>query len=144
MGRAISESSFLVSVGGYNESLYFSGKSGGELKASSSSYNDGITRKNMKIIGNTEVGAITLTRAYDTEVDPAFCKFLDSYCSKENGDLTISVQSIDKCTAASPIGAPILYTGVQTTGYSTPDVKREGNGAAMITYTFEADNVEFQ
>ena len=130
-----------MTISGYSSAIYFSETSGGEESASSSSYNDGITRKNRRIRGNAEVSDITLTRAYDPEIDPGFIRFCRDYCSQNNGDMVITVQPIEACTEANPLGSPFTYTGVQFLGFSGPEVNRTGDGAAMIKYTFAVDDL---
>ncbi len=141
MSRALNESQFLITVGGYADAIYFSGKSGGEKSASATVYNNGLNRTNMKIVGNFSISDLTLTRVYDPGVDERFIRFLDTYCQAKDGDLVITVQAVDKCATAAPIGAPFVYTGVQSLGYSLPDVNREGDAAATISYMFAADDL---
>lgn len=142
MSRALNESQFLITIGGYSDPIYFSGKSGGEKKASATVYNDGLNRINKKLVGNMDISDLTLTRAYDDKVDEKFVRFLDDYCNAEDGDLVITVQAVDKCATANPIGSPFVYTGVQFLGYSLPEVNREGDAAATISYMFCADNLQ--
>lgn len=141
MARALNESQWLVTIGGYSAPIYFSGKSGGEKKATANPYNDGLNRINKKLIGNMDVSDVVLTRAYDPNVDEQFITFLDDYCNAEDGDLVISIQAVDKCATANPIGAAYSYTGVQLLGYSLPDVNRDGDAVATVTYTFAADDL---
>jgi hypothetical protein len=141
MARAISQSQFLVTISGFGKAIYFSETSGGEVTTSSSSYNDGITRKNRKIRGTTEVSDLTLTRSYDPEIDPEFIRYLSDYCSNAEGDLVITVQPIEACTEANPLGSPFVFTGCQSIGYSMPEVNRSGDGAAMIKYSFAVDDL---
>ncbi len=143
MARAINESQWLVQISGYTSSkpIYFSGKSGGEKTATSSTYNDGINRVNKKLVGNHDISDLSLTRAYETDIDEPFIEFLEEYCNAKDGDLVITVQAIDNCSTANPIGRPFTYTGVQSLGYSSPEVKRDGDAAAIITYTFCADDL---
>jgi len=144
MARALNETQFLIQISGYNppKPIYFSGKSGGEKTATSTKYNDGINRVNKKIVSNFEISDLALTRAYEPDLDAQFIEFLDDYCNAEDGDLVISVQPIDNCATANPIGRPFIYSGVQFIGYATPEVKRDGDAAAMITYNFCADNLD--
>lgn len=141
MARAISENQFLVTISGFGKAIYFAETDGGEEKANSSSYNDGLARKNRKIKGNVEISDLTLTRAYDPEIDPEFIRFCRDYCSQADGDLVITIQPIEACTEANPVGPAFVYTGVQFLGVTTPNVKRAGDGAAMIKYSFAADDL---
>lgn len=141
MARSLNESQWLITIGGYADPIYFSGKSGGEKSASATTYNDGLNRVNKKVIGNQTISDITLTRAYDPSIDEKFVRFIDDYCNAEDGDLVITVQAVDKCATANPIGSPFVYSGVQSLGYSLPDVNREGDGMAVISYMFSADSL---
>lgn len=141
MARAISTSAFLVTISGYSGKIFFSGKSGGGKTASTSDYNDGITRTNRKIKGSFKVDDLNLERAYEPDVDSPFIRFLNDYCPRESGDLVITVQAIESCTASNPIGSPITYTGVQPLGYEFPDVDRTSDSAAMMKYMFSCDDV---
>ncbi len=144
MARALNETQFLIQISGYNppKPIYFSGKSGGEKTASASKYNDGINRVNKKIVSTFDVSDLSLTRAYEPEIDEAFIEFLDSYCNAEDGDLVITIQAVDNCASSNPIGRAFVYSGVQFLGYALPEVKRDGDAAAMITYNFCADSLE--
>jgi hypothetical protein len=139
--RALSESSFLVTISGYGKAIYFSETSGGSKKASSSEYNDGLIRGNKKIRGNFTVDDLTLSRAFDPDTDPEFIRYLEKHCSLRDGDLTITVQPIEPCTESNPIGAPFIYSGCLFLGYDAPEVKRSGNGASMVKYSFSVDNL---
>lgn len=141
MARALNESQFLVTIQGYGSPIYFQGKTGGEKSAGTSTYNDGLHRANRKVVGNFEVSDVTLTRAYEPEVDPNFMRFLDDYCNAEDGDLTITIQPVDKCATANPIGAALTYIGCQFIGYSIPDVARDSDGMAVMSYNFAADDL---
>lgn len=141
MARAISQSNFLITISGYTGKIFFSNKSGGSKKASSSTYNDGINRANKKVIGSFAVDDLTLERAFDPEVDPAFIKFLGEYCQRDQGDFVITVQPIENCTQANPVGSPFTYSGCQFMGVETPDVDRSSDSVAMIKYSFSADDV---
>lgn len=145
MPRAINESQWIIRVSGYTPAkpLYFSGKTGGEKSASTGAYNDGINRINKKLVGNYSISDLALTRAFESDIDTAFIRFLDDYCNVEDGDLVITVQAIDNCSTANPIGEPFEYVGVQFLGYSLPDIKRDGGDtAAIITYNFCADDLQ--
>ena len=141
MARALAESQFLVTIGGYSGSIYFSEKSGGGYKISSSSYNDGQTRTDKKVLGNGSVDDVTLSVAYSPEDHDAFIQFIMDYCSKKGGDLTITIQPVEACTEATPFGRPLTYTGCVPMGWEAPDVKRSGSGVAMWKFTFSADEV---
>jgi hypothetical protein len=141
MARAISQSSFLITISGYSGKIFFSNKSGGSKKAGSGTYNDGLARANKKVVGSFSVDDLTLERAFDPEVDPAFIKFLDTYCQKDSGDFVVTVQPIENCTQANPIGSPFTYTGCQYMGTELPDVDRSSDSVAMIKYMFSADDV---
>jgi len=141
MTRAISQSAFLITISGYSGKIFFSNKSGGSKKASSSTYNDGLARANKKVVGAMVVDDITLERAFDPEVDPAFIKFLADYCQKDQGDFVITVQPIENCTQANPIGSPFTYTGCQYLGVEVPDVDRSSDSVAMVKYMFAADDL---
>jgi hypothetical protein len=141
MARAISQSSFLITISGYSGKVFFSNKTGGAKKASASSYNDGLARANKKVVGAFSVDDLTLERAFDPDTDPAFIKFLDTYCQKDQGDFVITVQPIENCTQANPIGSPMTYTGCQYMGTEFPDVDRSSDSVAMIKYSFSADDV---
>jgi hypothetical protein len=139
--RALSESSYLVTISGYGKAIYFSESGGGGKKASSSEYNDGLIRGNKKIRGNFTVDDVTLTRAFDTDTDPDFIRFLEKHCAMKDGDLTITIQPIEPCTESNPVGNPFTYTGCLFIGYDVPEVKRAGSGVSMVKYMFSADNV---
>lgn len=141
MTRAISQSAFLITISGYSGKIFFSNKSGGSKKASSSTYNDGLARANKKVVGAMVVDDITLERAFDPEVDTAFMKFLADYCQKDQGDFVITVQPIENCTQANPIGSPFTYTGCQYLGVEVPDVDRSSDSVAMVKYMFAADDL---
>jgi hypothetical protein len=141
MTRAISQSAFLITISGYSGKIFFSNKAGGSKKASSSTYNDGLARANKKVVGAMVVDDITLERAFDPEVDTAFMKFLADYCQKDQGDFVITVQPIENCTQANPIGSPFTYTGCQYLGVEVPDVDRSSDSVAMIKYMFAADDL---
>jgi hypothetical protein len=141
MARALAESHFLVTIGGYSGTVYFSEKSGGGYKVSSSPYNDGQSRTDKKVIGNGSVDDVTLSVAYSPDDHDAFIQFIIDYCSKQAGDLTITVQAVEACTEATPFGKPLTYTGCIPMGFDAPDVKRSGSGVAMLKFTFSADNV---
>lgn len=141
MSRAISSSAFLVTISGYSGKIFFSNKSGGGKTSSTSDYNDGILRVNRKVRGASKVDDLTLERGYDPEVDSPFIKFLNEYCPRESGDLVITIQAIESCTASNPIGSPITYTGVQPLGFEFPDVDRTSDSVAMMKYSFAADDV---
>lgn len=141
MTRAISQSAFLITISGYSGRIFFSNKSGGSKKASSSTYNDGLARANRKVVGAMVVDDITLERAFDPEVDTAFMKFLADYCQKDQGDFVITVQPIENCTQANPIGSPFVYTGCQYLGVEVPDVDRSSDSVAMVKYMFAADDL---
>lgn len=144
MSRALNETQWVVQISGYNppKPIYFSGKSGGEKTASSTKYNDGVNRVNKKIVSNFDISDLALTRAYEPEIDELFISFLDTYCNEKDGDLVVTVQAIDNCSTANPIGRPFVYSGVQFIGYASPEVKRDGDAAAMITYNFCADSLD--
>ena len=141
MARAISQSAFLITISGYSGKIFFSNKSGGSKKASSSTYNDGLARANKKVVGAMAVDDITLERAFDPDVDPAFIKFLSEYCQKDQGDFVITVQPIENCTQANPIGSPFTYSGCQYLGVEVPDVDRSSDSVAMVKYMFAADDL---
>jgi hypothetical protein len=141
MARAISQSAFLITISGYSNQIFFSNKSGGSKKASASSYNDGLARANKKVVGSFSIDDLTLERAFDPEVDPAFIKFLNDYCQKEKGDFVITVQPIENCTQANPVGNPFSYTGCQYMGVEVPDVDRSSDSVAMVKYMFSADDL---
>lgn len=141
MSRAISQSSFLLTISGYSGKIFFSNKSGGGLKASASDYNDGLSRTKSKIVGAFAVDDLTLERGFDPEVDTPFIKFLQDYCQRDKGDFVITVQPVENCTQANPIGSPITYSGCQYMGVEFPDVDRTSDSVAMVKYSFAADNV---
>jgi hypothetical protein len=139
--RSISTSQFLITISGYPNPIYFSKKVGGHAKRSSAEYNDGLTRSNKKVLSPKTVDDLTLSRAYDPDVDPAFAQFLEDYCPRANGDLVITVQAIELCTDSNPIGQPFIYSGCQYLGTELPDVDRAASEAAMINYLFTCDEV---
>ena len=141
MARAISQSAYLVTISGYTGKIFFSNKSGGSSKASSGDYNDGISRTKKKIVGAFAVDDVTLERGFDPEVDNLFIKFLQDYCQRDKGDFVITVQPIENCTQANPIGSPITYSGCQYMGVDFPDVDRNSDSVSMVKYTFSSDNV---
>jgi hypothetical protein len=139
--RSLSTSQFLITIAGYPNPIYFSKKSGGNQKRSTSDYNDGITRANKKVVSPLATDELTLSRAYDPDVDPQFIQFLDRYCPRVNGDLVITVQAIEQCADSNPVGQPWVYSGVQYLGTELPDVDRQGTDAAMVNYLFAVDTV---
>jgi hypothetical protein len=141
MARAISQASFLITISGYSGRIFFSNKSGGSKKANSSTYNDGLARANKKVVGAFVVDDLTLERAFDPEVDPAFIKFLSEYCQRDQGDFVVTVQPIENCTQANPIGSPFTYSGCQFMGVEVPDVDRSSDSVAVVKYMFSADDL---
>lgn len=126
---------FLVVVKGI--SGYFMTKSGGEVTADANKVYDGGRLTPDVLAGPSEVGNITVTRAFDPAKDVAILKSLRGKVGSY--ETSISVTPTDRNLKA--LGKPLTYTGCLLVGLTEPEFDASSGDATTYELEFAVSAV---
>lgn len=139
--KPIAQNQFLVTFEGLD--AYWETFSGLSDEADSSEYTDGLSNRQMKLIGPRQIGEIDLTKPFDPESDKAIVDWFKTWCDGSSDPITVSVTPVRYCPDPEPIGPALSLFGCRPTKLEGFEADKKSSDVSEITLSFTVDDYAY-
>jgi len=139
--RPQSVKDWMVSIAGLTNDYRFTAVSEITGTRAVTSFNDGVSPEQRKMVGNITYGDVTLSKPYERDYDAALIGLFQDCNGTENEGFTITCTPVDNC-GQEAVGTPIVMVGCIPTSFSLDAIDRNGDSVMMLNLTFSPVSIK--